>query len=305
VTIVFGYLLRPFFAPILWACIISVLFQPVQGWLERNWGHRPSLNALITLTACVFLVVIPALLLLTSFIQQGIAIGQQINAGEIQPARYLDQIRAAFPVAQALLERLDIQMDTVRQNATGLAVSEVARATVKGNLVVALVQGALGGIIFWVLGFPAPLLWGAVMAVLSLIPAVGAGLVWLPATIYLYAVGEWITATVLLAYGVVVIGLADNILRPILVGRDTKLPDWMVLLSTLGGLSLFGINGFVLGPLIAVLFIAFWQIFGRERSEPVVEDEPPDSLPSSDSRLAEHAAGHEQDTDAAPPAAAE
>jgi predicted PurR-regulated permease PerM len=142
--------------------------------------------------------------------------------------------------------------------------AEVARATVKGNLVVAMVQGALGGIIFWLLGLPAPLLWGVVMAVLSLIPAVGAGLVWLPAAIYLYAVGQWISATVLLAYGVTVIGLADNILRPILVGRDTKLPDWMVLLSTLGGLSLFGINGFVVGPLVAVLFIAFWQIFGRE-----------------------------------------
>ena len=127
-----------------------------------------------------------------------------------------------------------------------------------------MVQGALGGIIFWLLGLPAPLLWGVVMAVLSLIPAVGAGLIWLPAAIYLYAVGQFVSATVLLAYGVIVIGLADNILRPILVGRDTKLPDWMVLLSTLGGLSLFGINGFVVGPLVAVLFIAFWQIFGRE-----------------------------------------
>jgi predicted PurR-regulated permease PerM len=102
------------------------------------------------------------------------------------------------------------------------------------------------------------------MTVLSLIPAVGAGLVWLPAAIYLYAVGDWIAATVLIAYGVLIIGLADNILRPLLVGRDTKLPDWMVLLSTLGGIAMAGINGFVVGPLIAVLFVAFWQIFSRE-----------------------------------------
>ncbi|MGB0514912.1 MAG: AI-2E family transporter [Wenzhouxiangellaceae bacterium] len=125
-----------------------------------------------------------------------------------------------------------------------------------------------------------------VMAVLSLIPAVGAGLVWLPAAIYLYAVGQFVSATVLLVYGVIVIGLADNILRPILVGRDTKLPDWMVLLSTLGGLSLFGINGFVVGPLVAVLFIAFWQIFGREfktAEEREALGEPADSKPAADS----------------------
>lgn len=142
--------------------------------------------------------------------------------------------------------------------------AEVTRATVKGNLVVALVQGALGGIIFWILDIPGALLWGVVMAILSLIPAVGAGLVWAPVAIYLFAVGDWIQGTVLAAYGIVVIGLADNILRPILVGRDTKLPDWLVLLSTLGGLAMFGINGFVIGPLIAALFTAFWGIFVRE-----------------------------------------
>lgn len=327
VTGLFLYLLKPFFAPILWASIIAVLFHPVQVWLERKWGERPNLTALATLTACVVLVVIPVLLLLASFIQQGIAIAERIQSGEIEPGQYIERIRNAFPALRALLERFDVDMATLRQNAAQAAIAtsqflvqnavsvgmgtanfilklalmlyvgfflirdgrklvdrlvhvipmgdererllfgkfaEVARATVKGNLVVALVQGALGGIIFWILGLPAPLLWGVAMAVLSLIPAVGAGLVWLPAAIYLYAIGDWIPATVLIVYGVVVIGLADNILRPILVGRDTKLPDWMVLLSTLGGLAMFGINGFVVGPLIAVLFIAFWQIFGCE-----------------------------------------
>ena len=327
VTGLFLWLIMPFFAPLLWACIIAVLFHPVQVWLEQRWGHRPNTTALTTLFACVVLVVIPVLLLLASFLQQGLAVYEQIQAGELQPGKYIDQVRSAFPVLQGLLERFDINMDTVRDNAAKAAVAasqflarnalavgqgafgfvlklalmlyvayfllrdgrklvetlvhaiplgdererllfqkfaEVARATVKGNLLVALVQGMLGGLIFWILGLPAALLWGVVMTVLSLIPAVGAGLVWLPAAIYLYAVGEWISATVLIAYGVVVIGLADNILRPLLVGRDTKLPDWMVLLSTLGGIAMAGINGFVVGPLIAVLFVAFWQIFGRE-----------------------------------------
>ena len=142
--------------------------------------------------------------------------------------------------------------------------AEVARATVKGNLVVALVQGALGGLIFWVLGLPAVLLLSVVMAFLSLVPAVGASLVWLPMAVYLYATGEWEKASILVAYGALVIGLADNVLRPILVGRDTKLPDYIVLFSTLGGISMLGITGFVIGPLIAALFLSFWTIFSRE-----------------------------------------
>lgn len=138
---------------------------------------------------------------------------------------------------------------------------EVTRATVKGNLLVAMVQGALGGLIFWLLDIPAPILWAVVMAFLSMIPAVGAALVWAPVALYLYATGAWFDASVLVAYGALIIGLADNVLRPILVGRDTKLPDYIVLFSTMGGIALLGINGFVIGPLIAAVFLAFWNIF--------------------------------------------
>lgn len=142
--------------------------------------------------------------------------------------------------------------------------AEVVRATVKGNLLVAAVQGILGGFIFWILDIHGAFLWGIVMTLLSLIPVIGAGLIWGPVAIYLFAIGEWPHGVILAAYGAGVIGLADNILRPLLVGRDTKLPDYIVLLSTLGGFSLFGMNGFVLGPLVAALFIAFWEIFIRE-----------------------------------------
>ena len=148
---------------------------------------------------------------------------------------------------------------------------EVTRATVKGNLLVAMVQGALGGLIFWALGIPAPVLWSVVMAFLSLIPAVGAALVWVPVAIYLYATGAWVEASVLVAFGAIIIGLADNFLRPMLVGRDTKLPDYIVLFSTMGGLSLLGVNGFVIGPLIAAVFLAFWNIFINDNS-PETED---------------------------------
>lgn len=145
--------------------------------------------------------------------------------------------------------------------------AEVTRATVKGNLLIAIIQGALGGFIFWILDINGALLWGVVMAIVSLLPAIGAAIVWVPAAIYLAAVGDAVSALVLIAFGVVVIGLADNVLRPIFVGRDTKLPDYIVLLSTLGGIVMFGINGFVMGPLVAALFMAFWGIFIREFSQ--------------------------------------
>jgi len=143
--------------------------------------------------------------------------------------------------------------------------SEVTRATVKGTLVVGLVQGFLGGLIFAILGIEGAIFWGVVMAVLSLLPAVGAGLVWAPAAVILIIVGNWVQGLVLLAYGVLVISMADNLLRPILVGRDTKMPDFLVLFSTLGGLSLVGITGFVLGPVIAALFIAVWHMYTEDR----------------------------------------
>ncbi|WP_035646809.1 AI-2E family transporter [Bradyrhizobium sp. ORS 285] len=143
----------------------------------------------------------------------------------------------------------------------------VIRATVKGNLVVALAQGALGGLIFWFLGITAPLLWAVVMAFMSLLPAVGAGIVWFPVALYLLATGSIWRGVILMAYGALVIGLVDNLLRPILVGQDTKMPDYVVLLSTLGGIEVFGLNGFIIGPVIAAMFIAIWDMFTTVRSE--------------------------------------
>jgi predicted PurR-regulated permease PerM len=142
----------------------------------------------------------------------------------------------------------------------------VVRATVKGNIVIAILQGALGGLMLWLLGVHAPLLWAVLMAFLSLLPAVGAGLVWLPVALYFLATGELLKGFVLIAYGVLVIGLVDNLLRPILVGKDTRMPDYVVLVSTFGGIAVFGLNGFVIGPLIAAMFIAAWDLHAASRA---------------------------------------
>lgn len=146
--------------------------------------------------------------------------------------------------------------------------ADVVRATVKGGILVAMAQGALGGIAFWFLGVHAALLWAVLMAFLSLVPAIGAGLVWMPVAIYFIATGQVFQGLGLIAYGVLVIGLVDNLLRPFLVGKDTKLPDYVVLISTLGGIDVFGLNGFVLGPLIAAIFMVTWEIFVSSRRRP-------------------------------------
>lgn len=150
----------------------------------------------------------------------------------------------------------------------------VTRATVKGNIVIAVIQGTIGGVAFWLLGIQGALLWGALMIFLSLLPAVGSALVWVPAAIYLFAIGEATKAVILVAIGAGVIGLVDNLLRPKLVGADTKMPDYVILVSTLGGISIFGINGFVIGPLIAALFMAAWAIFRDEKPENAAPAQP-------------------------------
>jgi predicted PurR-regulated permease PerM len=104
------------------------------------------------------------------------------------------------------------------------------------------------------------------MAVLSLLPAVGSALVWLPVAIYFLVTGAIWQGIVLIAFGVLVIGLVDNVLRPVLVGKETKIPDYVVLIATLGGIAIFGVNGFVIGPVIAAMFMAAWDIFSTARS---------------------------------------
>ncbi len=335
VTLLFIYLMMPFFGAIFWACAIAIIFFPIQQRLNRLWGQRRNLTALVTLGLCVFIVIMPTLVVTASFVHEGVQLYQKIQSGEIDPERFLSEIGDTVPFIGSAMERIGVDLDNLReqtmdavmeggqifaqhaldigqntlrffihfalmlylaffllrdgeqlQKLIGQALplskereglllrkfAEVTRATVKGNILIAAIQGALGGLMFWVLGLPAALLWGVVMAILSLIPAVGASLIWIPAAIYLIAVGEWIEAIVLIVFGTAIIGLIDNLLRPILVGRDTKLPDYMVLLSTLGGLLLFGINGFVVGPLIAALFMAFWGIFIRDFKRPETSD---------------------------------
>ena len=330
-SLAFAWILWPFFGAVLWAVILAIVFAPLHRRLLRSLRQRRTLAALATLLSILVLVILPLTLVTALLVQEGAAVYQRIQSGEIDLGRYFQQTFNALPAwLTRLLDRFELtnlgmvqerlstalrkssqflagQALNFGQNTLNFLLSlfvmlyllffllrdgdalveriraavplrpeelrmlasrftGVIRATVKGTLVVAVVQGALGGLIFWLLGIHAPALWAALMALLSLLPAVGTGLVWLPVAIYLLATGEVWQGIVLMAYGVLVIGLVDNVLRPILVGKDTRIPDYVVLISTLGGIAIFGINGFVIGPVIAAMFIAVWGMFSASRA---------------------------------------
>ncbi|MCV0394296.1 MAG: AI-2E family transporter [Rhizobiaceae bacterium] len=330
VTAAFFWLLLPFYGAVLWAVILSILFNPLHRRLERRLSGRSGLAAAISLLACICIVVIPGSVILSSLAAEATSLYSRINSSEIDAAAVLREFRNALPTAlvewfstlnlgsfediqsrltsflgqglQAIATRLvsigqgtaqvfislglmlyvlfflfrdGARLASIIRRASPLSqhhtdyilakFSAVVKATVKGNVIIAVVQGTIGGVTFWLLGIPAALLWGVCMAVLSLLPAIGAALVWIPVSAYLLLSGQYLKGVVLIVVGVFIISLVDNFLRPPLVGRGTRMPDYVVLVSTLGGLSLFGMNGFVIGPLIAALFIAVWSLFTDDR----------------------------------------
>lgn len=167
----------------------------------------------------------------------------------IQGSGMVRQFKAVVPLAGPTKRNL------------GERIATLVRSTVKGTALVALLQGTIGGIIFAVLGLPSPLIWGTVMAFATLLPVIGTGLVWLPTAIYLLASGQTWQGVALIFCGVFIIGGADNVARPMIVGRDTGLPDWVVLISTLGGVGLFGFHGVVLGPVVAGVTVALLELY--------------------------------------------
>lgn len=330
VTIAFIWLLIPYYAAVFWAVILAIIFFPVHTRLKRLLKNRRNIAALLTVLMCICLVIIPAMIILGSLIQEGASLYQRISSNEIDLNAYLVRIQNALPAfVENWLNTLKLgNFADLRQNiSSGLMQASravagsvlsfgqntmqffisfgimlyllfflfrdgaelgrtvrhaiplsddytrqfldkfaaVVRATVKGNIIIAMIQGTIGGVAFWALGIEAALLWGVTMTFFSMLPAIGAALVWVPAALWLIMMGAWLKGLILVLIGVLFIGLIDNLLRPPLVGKGTRLPDYVVLISTVGGMSLVGINGFVIGPLIAALFIAAWSLFAQQQ----------------------------------------
>ncbi len=235
--------------------IIAALPPAVHGWLD-TWGVGDQLGIREKLSA-------GALQGSQFLAKQAVSVGQNtfqflIGLGVMMYLLFflLRDGHILVPRIKSLIPLSDSHRRDLFQKFT-----TVVRATVKGNIVIAVTQGFLGGLMFAFLGIQGALFWGVLMAFLSLLPAVGASLIWAPVAVYFVVTGAYADGIILILFGVLVIGLIDNLLRPILVGKDTKMPDYVVLISTLGGLAVFGLNGFVIGPLFAALFMACWDLF--------------------------------------------
>jgi predicted PurR-regulated permease PerM len=174
-----------------------------------------------------------------------------------------------FKDGHKILERIFYYLPLSDEDETRMLVrfTSITRATVKGTLVIGIIQGALAGIAFWIAGIDGAALWGTIMTILSIIPGIGAPLVWVPVVIVLFVNGQYVTATLLLVWCGAVVATIDNFLRPLLVGRDAKMPDLLILIGTLGGLFLFGPIGFIVGPIICGLFLTAWDIYGTTFKE--------------------------------------
>ena len=186
-----------------------------------------------------------------------------------------------FKDGQKILERIFYYLPLNDEDETRMLArfTSITRATIKGTVVIGIIQGTLAGLAFWMAGIQGAAFWGTIMTILSIVPGIGAALVWVPAVIILFINGQYLAATLLLAWCAAVVGTIDNFLRPALVGRDAKMPDLLILIGTLGGLFLFGPIGFIVGPIVCGLFLTVWDIYGAMFKEVLP---PVTSLQTSD-----------------------
>jgi predicted PurR-regulated permease PerM len=185
----------------------------------------------------------------------------------------LESLRSLSPLSEAEMDRLFGR------------VGDTIHATVYGTLAVSAVQGLLGGLMFWWLGLPAPLLWGVVMALLAAVPVLGAFVVWIPAALFLAMEGSWGKALILTVWGAAVVGTIDNLLRPVLVGKRLKLHTILAFISVVGGLMLFGPAGLILGPValtVTTELLGIWR--SRSAAEVAARAEPEELFQSGGER---------------------
>jgi len=329
VSLVLLYIIWPFVAPLLWATLAAIMFQPMFQWFRARMGGS-NRAAIATLLVITFAVIIPAFMIGGVVVEQATSVVVAFREGRIDLAGWFNTVHGALP--EVVRDSLDVEglgtAEMVQERAQELALESsgliaqqavsitgsavgfvlsfgiglyvayfllrdgrelgqrvldhlplahdvahqladrflaIVRATIKGSMVVGLVQGALGSVTYWIAGMPSVVLLGLLTALFSLVPAIGPAVVWAPVAIYLLAIGDIWQGVLVLISGVAVIGMADNVLRPILVGRDTGIPDWIILVTTLGGIAAMGLSGIVVGPLVAGLFLAAWAVLAQER----------------------------------------
>jgi predicted PurR-regulated permease PerM len=197
-----------------------------------------------------------------------------IASGIVQAFFVLFTMYYLFKDGDTIVDKLPaaLPLSSEQSDAIIVRTKQVVGASVYGVVTIALIQGILGGIMFWILGVPSPLLWAVLMAFVCMIPVAGSFLVWLPLSIYLIATGHWTKAIILIVWGALIISTVDNVLRPKLVGTQTKLHELFVFFSVLGGISVFGLLGIVLGPVVLAITLGLLSTFQLRTKAPVSDE---------------------------------
>ena len=322
VTVLFLYLMKPFFFPLFWAAVIAGVGSPLYNRLNAKL-NRPNVSATIMLLLVTFIIILPASIIGSLLISESLQIYDAINrdSGHIEKTiqkiidviryhPYLDRLKVnegfwtekLSEIVRGTANYIFVHIRSLTQNTLVFIVkfavmfyalfffvregdkflgmvmrffplekremlyerfTIVTKATLKATLIIGGLQGTLGGLVFFVAGIEGALIWGILMVFLSIVPGVGCSIIWAPAGIIMLLTGHTWEGVLILIFGAAVISTVDNLLRPVLIGKEAQLHPLLIFLSTLGGIALFGISGFVIGPIITSLFLTFWEMYGR------------------------------------------
>jgi len=322
ISIVFVFLIRPFFFPIFWAAIIASLFYPVHRAILDKL-KRANLSSILTLLIALLVIIIPLSLISSLIVREAFDLYTAIRDNQSSINNTIQNV-VSWLRDNPLTQKLDIDPALITERVSQLVAfisnfifnalksltqsslefivlfvimlytlffflrdgekmlkkamhlcplgdkqeiklyekfTATAKATLKGTLIIALIQGALGSIMFLLLGIQGALIWGIIMALFSVIPGFGSYVVWLPAAIIMFILGNVWQGVVIILFGALVISTVDNFLRPFLVSKGAQMHPLIILFSTLGGIIMFGISGFILGPIIAAFLLSLWEMY--------------------------------------------
>jgi predicted PurR-regulated permease PerM len=324
VTVLFLFIISPFFLAIFWAAVIASIFYPLYVRLKKYLKNE-SISTLIVMLAVFFIIVIPLTFLSSLLIKESLQLYDAIDNNRSQISQsiqqtiswiqnnnyvgklYLDEatiVEKLSDITKTITAFIFTSVKNLTQNSiVFLAMllimfytlfffirdgekmlkkimylsplgdkneellynkfTSTARATIRGTLLIGLIQGFLGAILFSVTGVQGAIIWAIIMTITAIIPAAGSYVIWLPAGIISLIIGDVWQGILILAFGFLIIGTIDNFLRPILVGKDTQIHPLLILFSTLGGILLFGISGFLIGPIITSFLLALWEMYAH------------------------------------------
>ncbi len=322
VSLLFLYLLKPFFFPLFWAAVIAGIFRPFYRRIDRRL-NRPSLSTLLVFLVIAVIILLPAGIVGTLVFNESVQLYGRLGPDPKnidKGFQHIIDVIADNPLADlfnidkaVLIEKtaevlrsvtnyIFVHLTALTQNTLGLLVQfaimlytlfffirdgekflrtamrilplgggrerllydrfvTTARSTLKVTLIIGGIQGVLGGIVFLITGIEGALIWGLLMIIMAVVPVVGCSIIWGPAGILMLLTGHIWEGILILASGVFVISMVDNLLRPLLIGKDVEMHPLLIFLSTLGGIILFGFSGFVIGPIITSMLLAIWDMY--------------------------------------------